>query len=330
MTAISTATAVGTAARVLAWAAEPAGPVPAGPLWDVAALARPPDSVRAAAGQLARRTAARLGAEAPPFGAPSQAGQPRLGQARAEPPRIGLGAVFLAAAAGGRQQAGAAALLAGAVPPPVPRRVPGAWYDLVARHGVVAAAVAALAGAEAGAEAGNGDGDDSDDTEPLSELLLGASPLTAVLYRPTLRALRSDTTGQAVGTAVALLSRRRGQAVLAAGLAGWAPHPQVLGWRAGLLARLRHDHPDLLLDVYLTARTRFAADWDEKISWAARHLSMPGGGPDPLAIATLRFWAPLAAMERDGPLSGRRPLLSGQDRALTLVRRFRLDQAGAA
>lgn len=314
-------TAAATAARVLAWAAEPAGPVPVGPLWDVSRLASPPADVRDAAGQLARRTAARLGT-----GAQGQ---------------IGLGAVFLAAAAGGRQQAGPAAILAQAIPPAAARRNPGAWYDLVARHGLVSAAVAALDGTgtvsgttgETAAQATTtaapgGDGGEST-PEPLPELLLGASPLTAVLYRPPLRALRSDTTGQAVATALALLARPRGQSVLAAGLAGWTPLPDVLTWRASLLTRLRHDHQDLLLDVYLTARTRFAADWDQWISWAARQLGRRGA-PDPLALATLRFWVPLAAVERSAPLSRLRPLLSGQDRALTLVRRFRLDQAGAA
>jgi hypothetical protein len=250
-----------TAARVLTWAAEPAGPVPNGPLWDMSRLASPPDSVRDAAVHLARRTAARLGAGTPPFGSRN---------------RIGPGALFLAAAAGGRQQSGPAALLSSALPPPNARRDHGTWYDLVARHGLVSAVVTALNGPGADASPGEAaqatDGDS--DQEPLPELLLGASPLTAVLYRPPLRALRSETTSQAVTTAVALLDRPRGQAVLAAGLSGWTPAPHVLAWRTNLLTRLRHEHQDLLLDVYLTARTRFAADWDHRISWAARQLSL--------------------------------------------------------
>jgi FtsH ternary system domain X1 len=324
-------TAAATAERVLAWAAEPSGPVPVGPLWNVTALTAPAGGARDAASQLARRTAARLGAGIPPFGATNRDG--RL--------RIGPGAVLIAAAAGGRRQAGAAALLAGAVPPAVPGKDPGCWYDLIARHGVAGAVVTILAATETGAATGRpapaGDtARDSDGEaqapppEPLPELLLAASPLTAVLYRPPLRALRSDTTGQAVATAVALLSRPRGQAVLAAGLACWTPHPHVLAWRASLLARLRLSHPDLLLDVYLAARTRFAADWDQRIPWAARQMSALAGVPDPLAVETLRFWAPLAAIERDTPLSRLRPLMSGQDRALTLVRRYRLDRTGAA
>ena len=328
-------TATATALRVLAWAAEPAGQVPAGPLWDVSALGNPPGSVRDAAGQLARQTAAQLGAGVPPFAESPRPGQPHAGQPQSGQPSIGLGPVFLAAAAGGRRQASVAGLLAGAVPPPAPRRNPGAWYDLIARHGVAGAAVTALA--EAGAGTGITPSPSQADqaavsgtpSEPLPELLLAASPLTAVLYRPPLRALRSDTTGQAVATAVALLSRQRGREVLAAGLAGWTPHPHVLGWRASLLSRLRLHHPELVLDVYVTARIRFATDWDQKISWAARQLAGLGGA-DPLAIDTLRFWSPLAAMERDAPPARLRPLMSGQDRALTYVRRFRLDQAGAA
>jgi FtsH ternary system domain X1 len=307
--------AAATAAQVLTWAGEPSGPVPTGPLWDVAQLAGPPDAVRDAAVQLARRTAARLGAGAPPFGALH---------------RIGPGALFLAAAAGGRKQPGPAALLARAVPPGTAvNRHPGAWYDLVARHGVVGAVVTSLDGTEDRESPGtSAKAADDGEQEPLTELLLAASPLTAVLYRPTLRALRSDTTGQAVTTAVALLSRPRGQAVLAAELAGWTPLPHVLAWRASLLTRLRHQHPDLLLDVYFTARTRHAPEWDKRVSWAARQLGLHRVA-DPLAIATIRFWAPLAAMERDAPLSRLRPLLSGQDRALTLVRRFRLDRGAA-
>jgi hypothetical protein len=318
-------TAATTAERVLAWAAEPSGPVPVGPLWDVTALASPPGRTIDAACQLARRTAARLGVGVPPFGAEGQTGRPR----------IGPGAIFLAAASGGRRQARAAALLAQAIPPALPGPGQGSWYDLVARHGVADAVVTALLMEGGGAGAASPgpsapDGDDSGSAEPLPELLLAASPLTAVLYRPPLRALRSDTTGQAVATVVALLSRPRGHAVLAAALAGWTPHPHVLGWRASLLAQFRLSHRDLLLDVYLTARTQFAADWDRRISWAARQASALTGVPDPLAIDTLAFWAPLAAVERDTPLTRLRPLMSGQDRALALVRRYRLDQAGAA
>jgi hypothetical protein len=318
-----------TAARILWWAAEPAGPPPAGPLWDVQQLAAPPAEVCDAAGQLARQTGARLGAGAPPFGA-------RVA--------IGPGTAFLAAAVGGRQQPVAAAVLARAVPPATADRDPGAWYDLVARHGLAAAVVAAFDGTVTGAArpaalAASGSGAAPAEgsaghvaADPLPELLLEASPLTAVLYRPPLRRLRTDSTRQAELTAAALLRRPRGQQVLAAGLSGWLPLPDVLSWRTTLLSRLRHAHQDLLLDVYFAARTRHAAEWDNRIKWAARQFLSPHQLPDALALATLRFWAPLAALDRASktPLSGLRPLLSGHEAALGLVRTFRLDQAGAA
>ena len=308
-------TAAATALRVLSWAAEPEGAPPTGPLWDLAELTSPPGPLVDAAAQLARRTAARLGAGFPPFGGRNQ---------------IGPGLIFLAAAVGGRLHPGPAARLALAVPPAAPRRSPGSWYDLIARHSLAGPATAVLSGPESDRSASPARA--PEDERPLGELLLEASPLTTVLYRPTLAALRSDTTRQAASTAVALLSAPRGQAVLAAGLAGWSPLPPVLTWRASLLARLRLNHPDLLLDVYLLARTRFADEWDNRIAWAGRQLLGTRGAVDPLALATLRFWAPLAALERaaGAPLSALRPLLSGQDRALHLVRTLRLDQAGAA
>jgi len=335
--------ATATAARVLSWAAGPGGAPPTGPLWEAALLANPPAEVSDAAVQLARRTAALLGAGSPPFGD----GPPPAG-------RIGLGVVFLAAAVGGRQQGGTAARLAQTIPPDIPRGGADGWYDLIARHGLAGAAVTALdgTGLESGRAqpaAGNHRDDNRRDDnlrgdtlggdtmlgdslrgEPLTELLLDASPLTAVLHRPPLRALRSDATAQTVNTAVALLGRPRGRQVLAAGLAGWSPLADVLTWRERLLSRLRFDHQDLLLDVCLTARTRHAARWDERVKWAARQLSSRGP-VDPLALATLRFWVPLEAVERSaGPLSALRPLLEGHGPALDWVRAFQLNQAGAA
>lgn len=328
-------TAVATATRVLEWAAEPKGVPPSGPLWETGRLAQPPTPVSDAATQLARRTAALLGAGAPPFGSDPRSPSPGARN------RIGLGVIFLAAAVGGRQQAGPAALLAGLVPPAAPQRDPDAWYDLIARHGLVSAAVTALDGpASAGAPArepaqsasggpDQGDRDSGpDDTQPLPELLLDASPLTAVLYRPS-ATLKAQATRGALSTAMALLRRPRGDAVLATGLAPWLPSPAVLTWRAELLSRFRHDHPELVLDVYLVARTRFAAEWDQRVAWAGRQLGI--GRPDPLAIATLRFWAPLAAYAQASkePLSARRPLLTGHDKALHLVRKHHVNEAGA-
>lgn len=322
-------TASTTAAQVLTWAAEPSGPVPLGPLWDVAALTSPDRNVSDAATQLARRTSARLGAGNPPFGTGGKGIHPR----------IGPGSIFLAAAAGGRGQANAASLLAQAVPPASRGRTPEDWYDLVARHGVAGPVTAALltAGGDPGIPATPAGGisepqasTGGSSAESLPELLIAASPLTAVLYRPPLRALRSGTAKSAFSTAIALLDRPRGREVLGAGLARWSPHPDVLAWRALLLTQLRLSHQELLLDVYVTARTRFGEEWDQRIAWAARQVTSLTGATDPLAVDTLSFWGPLAAIERGTPLARLRPLMAGHDLALSLVRRYRLDQAGAA
>lgn len=312
-------TATTTALRVLTWAAAPHGTPPIGPLWDAVGLARPAPATRDAAAELARRTAALLGAGSPPLGSGD---------------RIGLGVIFLAAAVGGRQQPGPAITLAQAVPPATARRGVG-WYDLVARHGLVSAALAGLTGTGAVTPAAGAGGaarpsPAADEQRSLPEVLLGASPLSSVLYRPPLHTLNTGTTRQAVRTAVALLDRPRGPQVLATGLAGWMPFPAVLTWRTELLNRLRLDHPGLLLDVYMVARIRFGAEWDKRVWWAGRQLRSRGA-PDPLAIATLRFWAPLAALERDtSSLSALRPLMTGYDTAIRLVRQYHLDRAGAA
>src|SRR5271169_3070331 len=98
-------TAMATAAAVLAWAADPAGAeraAPAGSLSSADALTSPSPEVRAGLQELARRTAARLGAGRPPLG---------------DDGPVGLGAVLLAAAAGGRADQQASAALARAAPP---------------------------------------------------------------------------------------------------------------------------------------------------------------------------------------------------------------------
>ncbi|HUC23605.1 MAG TPA: hypothetical protein VMA73_12930 [Streptosporangiaceae bacterium] len=305
-------TAPAIARRVLTWAAEPSGPPPEGALWDIAKLALPDDAILAAVRELARSTAARLGAGTPPF---------------ADDSPIGAGTVLLAAAVGGRRQAEPARRLARAVPPSRPSRARPAgarWYDLIARHGLV---MAALGGIPRQAPS---DGLDAADDEPLTETLLRMSPLSAVLHRPAQQRLAAGTTGDDVEAAAALAVRPRGLAVLTTGLAAWSPEPTVLRWRVELLERLGRDYPDLVLDTYTLARLRHGADWDLRLGWAGRQLHAPGN-PDPLALATVRFWAPLAAVERrQVRLPDRRPLLEGYQRALQLVRYFRLTTAGVS
>lgn len=289
-----------TARRVLTWAISPVGPPPNGSLREAAALASPEPATRELVGELARRTAARMGAGAPPFG---------------DPAPIGCGAVLLAAAVGGRQQPGQARQLAEAVRPARTGRSAG-WYDLVARHGLVDAVLSApLEAAKA-------------DQEPLAETLLEASTLSAILHRPPLRRLTARTTATEVTAAEALLGLPRGPEVLAAGLAPWSSQHTVLAWRLELLTRLAPDYPDLLLDTYTLARLRHGPDWDLRLTWARRQLSLPGP-PDRLAIATAAFWSPLARFVQRGTLlSGVRPLLDGHQPALQLVQRHRLTTTG--
>jgi FtsH ternary system domain X1 len=322
-------TAETTARRVLAWAVEPSGPLPDGPLWETSRLARPEAATVTLAGQLAQATAARLGTGAPPFGDENP---------------IGAGVVLLAAAVGGRKQPDAARRMAEALPAARPvrsRPAAACWSDVVARHGLVAAALEAIpvpapGGTRPGAGGGEAGGDQREedatcaDHEPLTETLLRMSPLTAVLHRPALRLLDADTTGNEVETAAALAGRPRGPAVLTAALACWSPQPAVLNWRVELLERLGRDHPDLILDTYTLARLRHGDDWDLRLRWAERTLGLPGPS-DPLAIATARFWVPLARLRQRNPaMPDARPLLSGYRFALDLVRRLRLVTAGAA
>lgn len=301
-----------TAQRVLAWAAEPTGQMPVGALWDVGQLASPSTATRTLAGELARTTAARLGAGAPPFAGHSA---------------IGLGPVLLAAAVGGRRQPERARRLALTLPPSRPAEA--CWYDLVARHGLVAAVLANMPAAERVQAPGRrAPGVE----EPLTEALLRASLLTTVLHRPVLSRLAAGTTRDEVKLAAALVQRPRGQAVLSAGLSGWNPDPAVLNWRAELLDRLSGDHPGLVFDTYTLARLRHGADWDARLLWARRTLSA-SGPPDSLAIATVRFWVPLARLRKRGlSLADARPLLAYSDyqKALQLVGYYRLLTAGAA
>lgn len=286
-----------TALRVLEWAAEPRGPVPDGPLWELGELARPDTVVLRAVGELARRTAASLGAGVPPFG---------------DTGPVGVGSALLAAAVGGRRQSGHCLRLAEVLAPPRPRGDrPAHWYDLVARHGLVAAVLAAWARPVPG------------EPEALPETLLRMSPLTAILHRPPQRRRTAE-----VAAAAALIERPHGHHVLAAGLAPWSSEHTVLRWRAELLTRL--DRPELTLDTYTLARLRHGADWDRRLRWARRQLGMPGS-PDPLAIETVRFWAPLhILLQRGIALADERPLLTGHRGALRLIRQFRLTTAGAA
>ncbi|WP_322749666.1 MULTISPECIES: hypothetical protein [unclassified Frankia] len=289
-----------TACRVLAWAGDTAGwsaPPPVGPLRETSALAHPAAATLTVLRELTRDTAARLGAGSPPF---------------ADRSPVGAGALLLAAAVGGRAQAGPARALAEAAP--ALRPATDGWADALARHAVVAPTLAACRA-----------------VPELADTLLRASTLTAVLFRPAASRVSAGATATEVAAATDLLGRPRGRAVVTAALAGWSPDPAVLTWRAELLTRLSHDHPGVVLDTYLLARLRHGVDWDRRLTWAARALS-GFGLPDDLPVATVGFWAPLAALDqRDPELIRSRTLLDGHRDALNLVRRYRLGlSAGAA
>lgn len=354
--------AEGTARRVLLWitqmpatrfdprhdgakaarAANVAPPfVPSGPLSSPRSLATPSPATLALLGEMVRDAAARLGAGSPPFG---------------DPGPIGLGALFLAAAVGGRWQPEAAQIVAEALRPPAPARpvpAPGAWADAMARHAVVAPVLGHASALAADEPIPDGDeekpsdaGQDDDRSaglggatnplEALAESLLRLSPLTAVLHRPAAsgqHGRRPETVTHAA-MAIALAARPRGAEVLRTAIARWSADPAVLSWRTDLLTRLgtspEEQHRALVADTYTVARLRHGSEWDSRIRTAARALAR-SGQPDALSLATVRYWSPLEALARRDPdLLRMRPLLTGEDRALKLVRRYRLDVAGTA
>jgi hypothetical protein len=295
-----------TARAVLDWAARPNGALPVGGLGHTDRLAGSVTEAHVPLQTLARTTAARLGAGRPPLG---------------DPGPVGLGAVLLATAVGGRLQPEAATSIVDATP----RRPAGAgyWFDCLARHGVVAAAVRHRPAPVAGRPATPAVGDD------LADALLRASPLSAVLVRPNRRRVADGATANEAATAIALLRRPRGRAVLTGAVAAPDDDVDVLRWRRDLLDRLRlADLPDVpaldvVLDVYVIARLWYGPEWDEYLRTAHRRLVT--GERDELATATVGFWAPLAALRRDHParLEGR-PYLLGHERALELVHRHGL------
>jgi hypothetical protein len=309
-----------TARQVLAWAAQPSGPLPVGSLNETGRLIEPMASTLTLLGDLTLSTAAMLGADTSAFGDENP---------------VGAGAVLLAAAVGGRRQPGPARQLALALPPTRPQRMQpqrACWRDLIARHGVVAPALPALEAPAVPAAAQASSGTDAEVAvdEPLAETLLRMSLLTAVLYRPPAARMAADTTADEVEVAAALTERPRGPEVLAAAMSRWAIEPAVLNWRMNLLDRLGVSHPALLLDTYTLARLRHGADWDLRVRWARRRLSALGP-PDQLALATARFWVPLARLAQRGMnLRQKRPLLTGHEAAVDLVHRHRLLTAGAA
>ena len=319
-----------TALRVLRWAVEGKGLPPGGPLQHTAGLIDPGTEARTALAELIGRYAALHGAGRPPLGDPEPAGP---------------GPLLLAAAIGGRMEPDSACAVAEALPPRGPTERGGGWCDALARHAVVAPFLNGMAAAEARAEGPAGEQAEARaDGKPapqgavavgraeaeanerrIAEVLLDASPLSAVLYRPAAGRLSLGATA-AVRTAALLADRPAGRRLLCNELAAWHGHVRVLEWRAQLLARLSTDHPEVVLDTYLAARLRYGKDWDGRIGAARRRLA-GRSLPDELTLATVRFWGPFATLVRRHPhLPATRPLLVGHRPAVELVHRYRLSR----
>jgi len=305
--------ALTTALRVLGWAVEGRGLPPGGPLQHTARLIDPGADARTALAELMRHFAARHGAGRPPLGDPEPAG---------------AGGVLLAAAIGGRMEPDSACAVAEAVPPRNLSGRAGGWSDAFARHAVVDPFLNGLSRFEGKPSAqgavGMGRAEAEANELRIAEVLLDASPLTAVLYRPAAGRLSLGATA-AVRTAALLVARPAGRRLLCNGLAAWQGQAPVLDWRSQLLTRLSVDHPEVVLDTYLAARLRYGQEWDQQVSAARRRLTARAL-PDELTLATVRFWAPLADLARRHPnLPATRPLLVGHQPAVELVRRYRLN-----
>jgi hypothetical protein len=304
-----------TARRVLTWAAAPSGPPPSGPLTSTTELAKPTTATRTAARLLLRSGAGRVGLRTPILGDRNPAG---------------AGLILLAAAIGGRSQARPAREIAAALPAPLPH-ADGRWTDAVARHVVVSPfldtiplptqlpTVSPAPGGVAPRPAAATVPD-----VPLHEVLLSHSPLTRVLHRPPLPDLRAGTTDLDVRTAMDLITRPGGRALLATTFAAWRASADVLGWRSDLMRLLVVGHQDVVIDIYVLARTVHNAEWDARIRVTHRELSRPGL-PIDLHLQTVRFWGPLAMIRaRNRDILRAHPYLDGCQRALQLVDRYRL------
>jgi hypothetical protein len=299
-------TALASASEVLVWATDPVGGPPGGDLDNAESLVRPSAYARDLLRQLAVRAGAVLGAGRPPFG---------------DDGPIGLGALLLAAAVGAQADADAAQRLASNVPPlrllpgsddgdaADPGSLPLGWADAVVRHGVVGPFME-LATPSIGR---------------LANALLAASPLTAVLLRPPSTRGQDDGYEAWLGLVMELIGRPHGSAVLTTALAAPIRDAAVLGWRSTVLNRLAARDTPSALGVYLAARVRHGPEWDDLVSRAGK---LAAGSKARVAI--LRFWAPLALLDREDPaLLRAQPFLDGYRQALDLAASTIPAKAGA-
>lgn len=254
-----------TAERVLRWALAPAGAPPQGAPFGLAGLLAPPPALGDLLAELAAVTAARLALAA------------RL----AAGPPVGPGALWLAAAVGVRSDDGLAMALLRELPPPALHWTE-ASADLLARHGVVQAALSWLAPA-------------------LAEAMVAASPLSALLLLPARGEQDSVLLfGQS------LLADPAARQPVAAALAAPEAGDAVLAWRAGLLGRLAAggvaQERAFVLDVYETAVAWHGPAWLAGLREAAATLRAPAPAVADWrrALAVGGWWQPLHALRRAG------------------------------
>jgi hypothetical protein len=159
----------------------------------------------------------------------------------------------------------------------------------------------------------------------MTQVLLRASPLSAVLVRPA-----DGHTERATEVALGLLRRPRGSDLLASVLSAWWPDADLLHWRSQLLSRVAASHPAFVAEVYAAARLRWTSEWNQRLSWAGRKIdSTPvAQPPDDLAVATIRYWSALETRQVRERLRCS-PVLAGYDDILALVRRHGLTAASA-
>lgn len=267
-------TAEDTALRIVRWAAtDMTGDLPRGDLAETVRLSDPGPELLLWVGKLAAVTAARLRLRPPP-----------LGDQRSP----GLGAVLLAAAIGAFADVDQAALLLRAV------RVPVRAADLLAHHGLVAAAIA--------------------DLPALRGRLLDLSPLTGVLDSPGPRT---------VAGCESLLDRLRqdpdARAMVMLRFAAPPDTPEQARWRGECLTYLRHEDPGLVIDVYEMALVHHRQE--HEIRARAAWQRVLGSGPDEAILPTALWWRALAELEAAEPqLVRKRPQLAGRRIGTNLFR----------
>lgn len=189
---------------------------------------------------------------------------PLLGDQR--PP--GLTPAVVAAAIGAFRHGDQTRTVLGAV------RAPTRAADLLALHGLVAPS--------------------ADRLPELGDQLRDLSPLTGVLDRPGPRTAAACET---------LLDRMvedpAARTMLVSRFAAPPDTPAQSRWRGECLAYLRHEVPDFVVDVYVTAWRHFGDEHELRARTAWRHVLGPGSAEP--ARPTALWWRALAELESAEP-----------------------------